>query len=148
MSTFRPKLARYNSVCCAQVMPVPVVPRGAKSCCLPQAFCEITPTSYTFEPCNPTPCATNSTLPPSTPILEYNSTTTPPTGTILTYVDGGSIPIRYLECDGSAISRTTYAGLFTAIGTQYGAGDGVNTFNIPNLKDCSCITTVKYIIKT
>jgi microcystin-dependent protein len=36
-------------------------------------------------------------------------------------------------CDGSAVSRATYAGLFTAIGSTYGAGDGSLTFNVPNL---------------
>lgn len=39
---------------------------------------------------------------------------------------------RSLFCDGSAISRTTYAALFTAIGTQYGVGNGTTTFNIPD----------------
>jgi microcystin-dependent protein len=38
----------------------------------------------------------------------------------------------YLHCDGSALSRTTYANLFAAIGTTFGAGDGSNTFNIPD----------------
>jgi microcystin-dependent protein len=37
-------------------------------------------------------------------------------------------------CDGRAISRTTYPDLFTAIGTNYGAGDGSTTFNIPDLR--------------
>ena len=38
-------------------------------------------------------------------------------------------------CDGSAVSRTTYATLFTAVGTKYGAGDGSTTFALPNLID-------------
>ena len=46
---------------------------------------------------------------------------------------GSTAPSGFLVCDGSAISRTTYADLFTAIGTVYGAGDGESTFNIPNL---------------
>jgi microcystin-dependent protein len=37
----------------------------------------------------------------------------------------------WLLCNGSAISRTTYSQLFTAIGTTFGAGDGSTTFNIP-----------------
>lgn len=41
---------------------------------------------------------------------------------------------NYMICDGSAISRTTYATLFTAIGTTYGAGDGSTTFNIPDMR--------------
>jgi microcystin-dependent protein len=39
-----------------------------------------------------------------------------------------------LLCDGAAVNRTTYAALFTAIGTTYGAGNGTTTFNVPNLK--------------
>lgn len=39
-----------------------------------------------------------------------------------------------LLCDGSAVSRTTYAALFAAIGTTYGAGDGSTTFNVPDLR--------------
>ena len=42
------------------------------------------------------------------------------------------IPMHYLECNGSAVSRTTYADLFTAIGTTYGVGDGSTTFNLPD----------------
>jgi microcystin-dependent protein len=44
-----------------------------------------------------------------------------------------TIPAGYLLCDGVAISRTTFAELFAAIGTTFGAGDGVTTFNKPNL---------------
>lgn len=47
---------------------------------------------------------------------------------------GSSIPTGWLECDGSAVSRTTYADLFTAIGTTWGAGDGSTTFNLPDLR--------------
>jgi microcystin-dependent protein len=41
----------------------------------------------------------------------------------------------WLVCDGAAVSRTTYHGLFGVIGTTYGAGDGVATFNLPDLRD-------------
>ena len=51
--------------------------------------------------------------------LAYSSKTTPPVG--------------YLLCDGSVVSRTTYADLFAAIGTRYGVGDGSTTFGIPNV---------------
>jgi microcystin-dependent protein len=44
-----------------------------------------------------------------------------------------SIDPGFLACDGSAVSRTTYASLFSAIGTTYGAGDGSTTFNVPDL---------------
>lgn len=45
-----------------------------------------------------------------------------------------SPPTGWLECDGSAISRTTYSDLFSAIGTTFGNGDGSTTFNIPDLR--------------
>ena len=44
-------------------------------------------------------------------------------------------PSGFLECDGSPISRSTYAALFAVIGTTYGAGNGSTTFNIPDLQD-------------
>jgi microcystin-dependent protein len=45
----------------------------------------------------------------------------------------------FLQCTGVAVSRTTYAALFTAIGTRYGAGDGSTTFNLPNVQGRSLI---------
>lgn len=47
---------------------------------------------------------------------------------------GSTAPSGYLLCDGSAVSRSTYSKLFTAIGTTYGSGDGSTTFNLPNIK--------------
>ena len=46
---------------------------------------------------------------------------------------GTTAPQGCLFCDGSAVSRTTYAALFEVIGTTYGEGDGSTTFNIPDL---------------
>lgn len=46
---------------------------------------------------------------------------------------GTVAPAGWLVCDGSAVSRTTYADLFAAINTSWGAGDGSTTFNLPNL---------------
>jgi microcystin-dependent protein len=43
-------------------------------------------------------------------------------------------PSGYLLCDGSAVSRTTYADLFAVISTTYGAGDSSTTFNVPDLQ--------------
>lgn len=57
-----------------------------------------------------------------------------PTGTIIAF-SGNNIPSGYLPCNGSAVSRTTYADLFAVIGTTYGSGDGSTTFNLPNLTD-------------
>jgi hypothetical protein len=46
---------------------------------------------------------------------------------------GATVPDGTLLCNHQAVSRTTYAGLFLVIGTTYGAGDGVTTFNVPNI---------------
>lgn len=51
-------------------------------------------------------------------------------GVILPY-GGSSAPAGYLLCNGAAVSRTTYAPLFAVIGTNFGVGDGVTTFNVP-----------------
>lgn len=59
------------------------------------------------------------------------------TGLIVPWSDA-SIPSGFLECDGSAVSRTTYANLFAVIGTTHGSGDGSTTFNIPNLSGRCC----------
>lgn len=56
-----------------------------------------------------------------------------PTGAITMY-GGSTAPSGWKFCDGSAISRTTFSDLFTAIGTTFGAGDGSTTFNLPDLR--------------
>lgn len=53
-------------------------------------------------------------------------------GTIFKY-SGREYPPNYCECNGIAISREKYKELFDVIGEQYGAGDGVKTFNIPSI---------------
>ena len=45
-----------------------------------------------------------------------------------------TVPSGYLECNGNAVSRSTYAALFAIIGTTYGAGNGSSTFNLPDLR--------------
>jgi len=57
-----------------------------------------------------------------------------PPGTVSMYA-GSSAPTGWLICNGSAISRTTYSSLFTAIGTAWGVGDGSSTFNIPDMRE-------------
>lgn len=60
---------------------------------------------------------------------------TVPTGTVVPYAGGSGTPIAgWLFCTGTAVSRSTYATLFTAIGTTYGAGDGSTTFNLPDMR--------------
>jgi microcystin-dependent protein len=56
-----------------------------------------------------------------------------PPGTVVAFA-GPTIPAGWLLCDGSAVSRTTYAGLFGAIGITNGGGDGVTTFNLPDYR--------------
>ena len=56
-----------------------------------------------------------------------------PPGTLKAYA-GGSSPLGYLMCDGLAVSRSTYAALWTTIGTTYGVGDGSTTFNVPDMR--------------
>ena len=59
-----------------------------------------------------------------------------PSGMILPCgIQLSKIPAGYLLCDGSAVSRAVYSDLFDAIGTLYGVGDGVTTFNLPDLRD-------------
>ena len=61
------------------------------------------------------------------------NTHTTPTGSI-TMFSGSVAPNGWLICDGSNVSRTTYADLFNIIGTNYGNGDGSTTFTLPNFK--------------
>jgi microcystin-dependent protein len=55
-----------------------------------------------------------------------------PVGRISMY-GGSAAPTGYLLCNGQAVSRTTYAGLFAVIGTTFGAGDGSTTFLVPDM---------------
>lgn len=78
----------------------------------------------------------------SNQVLAYNGTKFAPTAPSSASMPTGSItmwstataPTDWLLCDGSAVSRTTYATLFGVISTTYGTGDGSTTFNLPNLK--------------
>lgn len=53
---------------------------------------------------------------------------------LITPYGGAGAPTGWFLCDGSAKSRSTYSALFAVLGTLYGAGDGLTTFNIPNLQ--------------
>ena len=53
-------------------------------------------------------------------------------GMMMDWAPGGAAPAGWLLASGQAISRTTYALLFAAIGTTYGVGDGTTTFNVPD----------------
>ena len=56
-----------------------------------------------------------------------------PSGALMPFA-GASAPTGFLLCHGQAVSRTTYATLFSAISTTYGTGDGSSTFNLPDLR--------------
>lgn len=60
-------------------------------------------------------------------------------GTVIAFA-GNSVPSGYIPCNGAAVSRTTYAALFKAIGTTYGAGDGSTTFTLPNAPNGNLFT--------
>lgn len=55
----------------------------------------------------------------------------PPIG-VIEWTGASDAPTGYVKADGTAVSRTTYAGLFALYGTTFGVGDGSTTFNVPN----------------
>jgi microcystin-dependent protein len=56
-----------------------------------------------------------------------------PAGSIMAW-GTNTPPANWLIADGSAVSRSTFSSLFAVIGTQYGAGNGTTTFNLPDLR--------------
>lgn len=56
-----------------------------------------------------------------------------PAGLVATFARS-TAPTGWLKANGAAVSRTAYADLYAAIGTRFGAGDGINTFNLPDLR--------------
>ena len=56
-----------------------------------------------------------------------------PSGTVIYYA-ANAAPANFIKANGAAVSRTTYAALFSAIGTTFGVGDGSSTFNVPDLR--------------
>lgn len=65
-------------------------------------------------------------------------------GEVKTYM-GSKVPRGWLLCDGSEISRNQYPKLFSIIGTEYGDGDEISTFELPNLVDNDSILGYKII---
>lgn len=58
-----------------------------------------------------------------------------PTGTVLAFASSTlPTPFQFLLCDGSTVSRTTYAALFAIVGTTWGIGDGSTTFGLPDFR--------------
>jgi len=69
---------------------------------------------------------------PQLQILPYPLAYLPPPGTIL-HNTINSLPEGFLVCDGALLDRTEYSVLFQMIGTFYGSGDGVTTFQLPTI---------------
>jgi microcystin-dependent protein len=65
--------------------------------------------------------------------LTSTATLQAPIGSFMWHT-ASTVPTNYLEANGAAISRTTYAALFAVIGTTYGSGDGSTTFNVPDVR--------------
>jgi len=92
--------------------------------------------AFTGTPTAPTAASgTNTTQLATTGFVqqELSSFQSAPTGSI-SAMAVNIVPTGHLECDGSAVSRTTYADLFSAIGTVFGSGDGTTTFGLPDLR--------------
>lgn len=139
MSVFRPKLARFYTECCQQIMPVPVVsiyglaleaPKPIYTCPLP----------FTLERDE---VAKPAVVPME--IGQYPSKKMILPGEIVAN-NTGIVPPEFLRCDGKEVSRAVYAMLFGIIGTYYGDGDGTTTFHLPNLSNAD-YPHVIYMIK-
>ena len=66
-------------------------------------------------------------------VLSFSVVTGVPSGAVFCMAVA-TVPSGYLECNGQTVNRTTYAALFAVIGTQYGAGNGSTTFEVPDLR--------------
>ncbi len=85
--------------------------------------------AFTGTPTAPTASAgTNTTQIATTAFVLANGV---PTGGLIMW-STASAPSGFLLCDGSAVSRSTYAALFAIVSTTFGSGDGTTTFNVPN----------------
>lgn len=61
-------------------------------------------------------------------------TASPPDRPLIAWYPGNTAPAGYIKANGALLDRTVYAWLFGKIGTTFGAGDGVTTFGIPDLR--------------
>jgi microcystin-dependent protein len=86
--------------------------------------------TFASPPAVPTPSGANDATPKS---YVDGVAAGAPIGSMLMWA-AATAPTGYLLCNGAAVSRTTYADLFTAIGTTWGSGDGSTTFSIPDMR--------------
>lgn len=73
------------------------------------------------------------TLPDSSGTIATVEAASLPAGSVI-YAAQNTAPTGFLKANGALVSRTTYASLFAAIGTTFGAGDGSTTFALPDLR--------------
>lgn len=91
--------------------------------------------TFSSSPILPTPAPEDNTQKgATTAFVKNNIQFAMPTGAILPFA-GISAPTGFLMCDGTAVSRSAYATLFSVIGTAFGSGDGSTTFNLPDYRD-------------
>lgn len=101
---------------------------GGSTATFSGAISSVSP-AFTGVPTAPTAAAgTNTTQIATTAFVLANGV---PTGGLVMW-STGTAPNGFLLCDGTAVSRTTYATLFAIVGTTFGVGDGSTTFNVPN----------------
>lgn len=86
-----------------------------------------TPTAPTALP------GTKTTQLATTAFVDAAANVATPAGAVMAFAMN-TAPDGWIKCNGAAISRTTYAKLYLAIGTTFGAGDGSTTFNLPDLR--------------
>jgi microcystin-dependent protein len=91
--------------------------------------------TFTGTPAAPTAASgTSSTQLATTAFVSAAASLALPAGVYFPWA-GSTAPSGYLLCNGQAVSRTTYAALFAAVGTAWGVGDGSTTFNVPDMRD-------------
>jgi hypothetical protein len=101
-------------------------------------------TNYQFKTLNGTDTAGHTSINSMIESVDTQLKDTLVTGMIVLFGKTSTTSGTWLLCNGSAISRTKYADLFTAIGTTHGSGDGSTTFNLPNL---TAPTNCSYMIR-
>ena len=156
---FRSKLARYNTICCEQVMPVPVIPKCALTKYRPVPIYPLPVPPYCVEDVPPAELSDeqvempfsesdlqmtnqlymkqNNTIPHYSPLQDH------PTGTIVTH-SSNTIPNGYMPCDGRYLPIEDYPILFLMIRNTYG-GD-TTTFALPFLEHTGG-AVIFYLIK-
>ncbi len=89
---------------------------------------------FSGTPTAPTATAGTSTAQLATTAFVQDAVNNSGTVAQVAFFARSTAPTGWLKANGAAVSRTTYAALFSAIGTTFGAGNGSTTFNLPDLR--------------